>query len=179
MYRLDHDKAEFAGPYNDFFEEICQFKGFSTEDEFNLFCKKVLEAWPQANEHGVNKFNEYLEGIEEKKENTISTPWGGVFITKHEHPLVEKFLVVKGGHYLSFEKHDEKEEHLEVFEGEGVLLQRKGDGIAVRRLYPGVEADFAPGEEHCIIAPKDLLIFEKSLDHKGMDKDLVFLFNPS
>lgn len=178
MYRLNIEPSDFDGVYNDFFQNICQCNSFDSEDEFNVFCQKVLEFWPKKGEYGVQKFHEYLKSIHEKEENTISTPWGGVFITKHEHPLVEKYLVIQGGHYLAFEKHEEKEEHLEVSEGEGLLLQRSGDVIRVRRLYPGVEANFAPGEEHCIIASHDLLIFEKSLDHKGMDEDLVFIYNP-
>lgn len=178
MYKLDMRPSDFDGVYNDFFENICQRESFASENEFNGFCRDVLRLWPGDKKYEVQKFHEYLKGIHEERENTISTPWGGVFITKHEHPLVEKYLVVQEGHYLSFEKHAEKEEHLEVSEGEGLLLQRDGDVIRVRRLYPGVEADFAPGEEHCIIAPQNLLIFEKSLDHKGMDKDLIFIYNP-
>lgn len=179
MYKLKIEKQAFSDGYDDVFEAICQFESISSEKEFRDFCGEVLDSWPKGDFYPVQQFYDYRKGIEKHDENTIVTPWGGVVIIKHEHPLVEKYLVVKGGHYLSFEKHEEKEEHLKVAEGEGVLLQRDGDDITVRRLYPGVEADFAPGEEHCIIAPKDLLIFENSLDHKGMDQDLIFIFNPA
>lgn len=178
MYKLHIDPADFDGAYNDFFKRICQFKSFSSEEDFNLLCRSALEAWPQAEPHENGRFGEYLKAIEEHRDLTIRTPWGGVFITRHEHPLVEKYLVVRAGHYLSFEKHVLKDERLKVEEGRGVLLQRQGEVIRVRRLMPGTEAHFAPGEEHCIIAPEDLLIFENSLDHKGMDQDLVFIYQP-
>jgi hypothetical protein len=32
--------------------------------------------------------------------------------------------------------------------------------------------------EHCIIAAEDLLVFERSVDPKGMDQDLIFIYEP-
>lgn len=181
MYKIQIASRDFPDPYNGFFQEICQFEGFDSEESFNSFCHAVLNAWPLKYSHMPLSpdFHEYLNAIEAKKDMTISTPWGGVFITKHQPPLVEKYLVVKGGYYLSFEKHELKDENIKVESGEGVLLQRQGDSIQVRKLSPGVEAHFAPGDEHCIIAPQNLLLFESSLDHKGMDQDLIFIYNPS
>jgi hypothetical protein len=33
--------------------------------------------------------------------------------------------------------------------------------------------------EHCLIGTEDLLVFERSVDPKGMDKDLVFIYEPN
>jgi hypothetical protein len=30
--------------------------------------------------------------------------------------------------------------------------------------------------EHCIIGAEDLLVFERSVDPKGMDQDLIFIY---
>jgi hypothetical protein len=32
--------------------------------------------------------------------------------------------------------------------------------------------------EHCIIGAEDLLVFERSVDPKGMDQDLIFIYEP-
>ena len=32
--------------------------------------------------------------------------------------------------------------------------------------------------EHCIIGTEDLLVFERSVDPKGMDQDLIFIYEP-
>jgi hypothetical protein len=32
--------------------------------------------------------------------------------------------------------------------------------------------------EHCLIGTENLLVFERSTDPKGMDQDLVFIYEP-
>ena len=32
--------------------------------------------------------------------------------------------------------------------------------------------------EHCLIGTENLLVFERSIDPKGMDQDLVFIYEP-
>jgi hypothetical protein len=32
--------------------------------------------------------------------------------------------------------------------------------------------------EHCIIGAEDLLVLERSVDPKGMDQDLIFIYEP-
>lgn len=178
MYKLLYKISDVA--YNDFFNNICQIKSFENEGEFNSLCKKIILEW---NKHVLYKY-EYKDffNIQEKIKlegaGVIKTSWGGVFITKHEHPLVEKYLLVEKGKYLSFEKHEEKDEHLVVHEGAGILLQREEENIVVKILLPGFSTNFKPKQEHCIIATENLLIFEKSYDYKGMDQDLIFIFNP-
>jgi len=110
----------------------------------------------------------------------IQTGWGGVNITKHEHPQVEKFLVVDSGKFLAFEKHEEKLETLNGREGYGILVFRpEGESKLVAELIePGWSRTLKPGQEHTIIALTDLLVFESSVDPKGMDQDLIFIFMP-
>lgn len=110
----------------------------------------------------------------------IKTPWGGVDIIERNDPHVEKFLVVKSGHFLAYEKHDEKVETLYGKEGYGVLVFRPegGVGLLAEAVYPGYERTLKPGHEHCLIALSDLLVLEHSEDYKGMDQDLIFIHIP-
>jgi hypothetical protein len=48
----------------------------------------------------------------------------------------------------------------------------------VETLGPGAEFHFEPGTEHCLIGTENLLVFERSVDPKGMDQDLVFIYEP-
>jgi hypothetical protein len=50
--------------------------------------------------------------------------------------------------------------------------------LTVEAPAPGDKFHFQPGMEHCVIGTEDLLIFEHSLDPKGMDLDLIFIYEP-
>jgi hypothetical protein len=69
---------------------------------------------------------------------------------------------------------------LEVREGAGLVLWRASAGsqLEVEALAPDSLFHFKPGVEHCLIGTQDLLVFEKSTDPKGMDKDLIFIYEP-
>ena len=110
----------------------------------------------------------------------IRTGWGGVAITLHEHPRVEKYLVLRKGGYLALEMHEQKDERLEIREGAGLILWRPLNerSLTVEVLRPRAEFHFQPGMEHCIIGAEDLLVFERSVDPKGMDQDLIFIYEP-
>ena len=155
----------------------------SDQTSFNSACREIARRSTTSpyreGEEGAS-FSKLLSRIEEEGDGTIKTGWGGVVIEKHEHPLVEKYLVVRAQHFLAFEKHDLKEESLFPQSGSGVLLHKRAgeDIVRVLHLTPGEQFDIVPGEEHCIIAGSDLVVFERSLDHKGMDQDLIFLFTP-
>ena len=118
--------------------------------------------------------------MDEGGKNVIQTEWGGVVITLHEHPRVEKFLVIRKGGYLALEKHAEKDERLEVKEGSGLLLWRASpnESLSVEPIAPGAQFHFEPAMEHCLIGTQDLLVFERSIDPKGMDQDLIFIYEP-
>ena len=102
-------------------------------------------------------------------------------IELHEHPRVEKYLVIRKGGYLALETHEQKDERLEVKEGAGLILSRGAadQPLTVEALAPGAQFHFEPGMEHCIIGTENLLVFERSVDPKGMDQDLVFIYEPS
>ena len=110
----------------------------------------------------------------------IPTDWGGVVITLRNDSRIEKFLVVRRGKYLAIEKHEQKDEHLGVREGAGLALWRSSanEPLRVELLSPGDQFHFVPGMEHCLIGTEDLLVFERSIDPKGMDQDLVFIYEP-
>ncbi|MEY2527906.1 MAG: rRNA synthase, partial [Verrucomicrobiota bacterium] len=121
-----------------------------------------------------------LGRVERGGEDVIQTGWGGVVITFHEHPRVEKFLVIRKGGYLALEMHEQKDERLEVKEGAGLILWRRAadEPLTVEALAPGAKFHFEPGMEHCLIGTENLLVFERSVDPKGMDQDLVFIYEP-
>lgn len=156
-----------------------------SDETFNRYCRDACRFWGQNFRTLVGetslRFGELLAQIENRGEGVIQTGWGGVVITLHEHPRVEKFLVVRQGGYLALEMHEEKNEHLEVREGAGLILWRQPDDrvLTVEVLKPGAQFHLAPGMEHCLIGTENLLIFETSTDPKGMDQDLVFIYQPA
>ena len=156
---------------------------FTSSSEFNDYCRQVANSNPEVPSPG-DKFRENISAIrasEIDKNKIIVTNWGGVVITFREDPKVEKFLVVEAGKWLAFEKHEKKVETLEVQEGLGLLIYRpQGESkLATLELTPGTSITLQPGQEHCIIAINDLVVFEKSMDYKGMDQDLIFIHMPS
>jgi hypothetical protein len=155
-----------------------------SQGAFNRYCRKACLLW---SEHFSNQpigtttlFPELLDRINRLGEGTIQTPWGGVLIVLHEHPRVEKYLVICQGGYLALEMHEQKDEHLEVREGAGLILSRRAadQPLSVERLAPGERFHFEPRMEHCLIGTENLLVFERSVDPKGMDQDLVFIYQP-
>jgi len=157
-------------------------------DSFNQFCKRACELWKSSFPQGLpgearagELFTGLLSQISPSNAETIPTPWGGVVIKKHEHPHVEKWLVIKEGGYLALEHHSKKQERIEVREGVGILLSGKSpesSQLTLRIMTPGTSAKFAPGEVHCLIGCQDVAVWEVSEDHLGMDKDLLFIFTP-
>jgi len=76
--------------------------------------------------------------------------------------------------------HESKDERLEIREGAGLILWRPPNerSLTVEVLLPGAAFHFQPGMEHCIIGSEDLVVFERSVDPKGMDQDLIFIYEP-
>jgi len=183
-FRLKYERLRRDGKFREFAETLQRLGPIDSREHFNSYCREACRLWTQEVEKGRHArsqlFNELLDKIQQHKEATISTLWGGVVVTLYEHPRVEKYLVIERGHYLSLEKHDEKIENLEVLEGAGLLLWRTSPGpeLEVEAIAPGSRFHFTPGIEHCLIGTEDLLVFEKSTDPKGMDKDLIFIYEP-
>jgi len=151
---------------------------------FNRYCREACRLWREHFPEGIGEkatqFDGLLQRVGSGGANVIKTKWGGVVIMLHEHPRVEKFLVIRGGGYLALEMHEQKDERLEVREGAGLILRRRPNenSLAVEPLRTGSEFHFEPGVEHCLIGTENLLVFERSVDPKGMDQDLIFIYEP-
>ncbi|MFL6530308.1 MAG: hypothetical protein ACJ8HQ_11880 [Chthoniobacterales bacterium] len=182
-FELDHAKLAADPRFATIAEELSTFSPIHSPESFNRYCREACRLWGREFPEGIGETEQFarlLQQIENTKDNVIRTGWGGVVITYHEHPRVEKYLVVRKGGYLALEMHEEKDERLEVREGAGLILWRPPDErpLTVEALRPHAEFHFAPGIEHCIIGTEDLLVFERSTDPKGMDQDLIFIYTP-
>jgi len=180
---FDLDHTEFAAEprFAPIALELSALSPIDSGTSFNRYCREACRLWAREFPDGIGEtgqFGRLLERIEQTEGNVIRTGWGGVVITLHEHPRVEKYLVVRKGGYLALEMHALKNERLEVREGAGLILWRKPDdqSLTVEVLRPGAGFHFEPGIEHCMIGTEDLLVFERSIDPKGMDQDLIFIY---
>ena len=164
--------------------ELAALPRIDSREAFNRYCREACRRWDEQFGGGTGtttaRFADLLAQIESGGDGVIQTSWGGVVITRHEHPRVEKYLVIRKGGYLALEMHAEKDERLEVQEGAGLILYRRAgeQPLTVQALYPGDEFRFEPGIEHCIVGTENLLVFERSTDPKGMDQDLIFIYEP-
>jgi hypothetical protein len=154
---------------------------FGDRSDYLAFCNAVTRVSHVQTESPL--FEVLLGRIQsERSDAIISTPWGGVVIEslRNNATEVKKNLVVKQGMYLAFEKHDEKVETLSWKEGKGVLVYRSNDEDALQTaiIEEGFKITLRPGQEHTIIAISNLVVWEESLDPKGMDRDLIFIFEP-
>jgi hypothetical protein len=184
VFELDHQKLATDSRFVGIAARLGKLSPIDSKASFNRYCREAIRLW---DEHFCDnpaepslEFTELCNRVDRGGENIIQTSWGGVVITQHEHPRVEKFLVIRKGGYLALEKHEEKDEQLEVKEGAGLVLWRSGpnDPLAAEPLERGGQFHFEPGMEHCLLGTEDLLVFERSTDPKGMDQDLIFIYEP-
>jgi mannose-6-phosphate isomerase-like protein (cupin superfamily) len=184
VFELNHQPLAAAPGFESLAGELSALTPIDSPESFNRYCHRACHEWQRHKIAGHTgtyaNFGKLAASVDAGGEDVIPTPWGGVVITRHEPPQVEKYLVIRRGSYLALETHAEKVEHLEVEEGAGLILWRRGRGeaLAVQPLSPGDSFDFQPGMEHCLIGTEDLLVFERSTDPKGMDQDLIFLYTP-
>jgi hypothetical protein len=184
VFDLNHEKLAGDPLFAGFARQLHAQSRIESRNSFNRYCRQACRLWNEHFRDGIGKtsarFVELLEKVARGGDTVIKTPWGGVVIELHEHPRVEKYLVVRKGGYLALETHEEKDERLEVKEGAGLLLSRRAANqpLTLEVLAPGNQFHFEPGMEHCIIGTENLLVFERSVDPKGMDQDLVFIYEP-
>lgn len=184
VFELNHEKLASDPRFAEIGAALDAFSPIDSDEAFNRYCREACRVWSGHFRNRVGetsaRFGELLETIECRGQGVIKTGWGGVVITLHEHPRVEKFLVIREGGYLALEMHEQKDERLEVREGAGLILWRKPDerALTIEPLKPGVEFHLKPGLEHCLIGTENLLVFERSIDPKGMDQDLIFIYEP-
>ena len=183
-FELNHSKLESNPRFARIAGALSSLGPIDAPTAFNRYCRQACRLWrecfPDRLGQTSAQFSDLLARIAEDGPSVIRTSWGGVVIVLHEHPRVEKWLVVRAGGYLALEVHEQKDEHLEVKEGAGLILWRRlaDQPIAVQALAPGDQFHLEPGKEHCLIGTENLLVFERSLDPKGMDQDLIFIYQP-
>jgi mannose-6-phosphate isomerase-like protein (cupin superfamily) len=183
-FDLNHRRLAADSRYAAIAASLSAQTRIDSQETFNHYCRQACLLWRQHFRDGsigtTALFPELLDRIQRGGDGIIQTPWGGVVIVLHEHPRVEKYLVVRQGGYLALEMHEQKDEHLEVQEGAGLILHRSAshEPLTVEALAPGDRFHFSPGMEHCLIGTENLLMFERSVDPKGMDQDLVFIYVP-
>jgi mannose-6-phosphate isomerase-like protein (cupin superfamily) len=185
VFELNHEKLAADPRFAEIGAALDAFSPIDSDETFNEYCREACCVWTGHFRDPVgetsHRFTDLLERIERRSQSVIKTGWGGVVITLHEHPRVEKFLVIREGGYLALEMHEQKDERLEVTEGAGLILWRRPNeqALTVEVLKPGAEFHLEPGMEHCLIGTEKLLVFERSTDPKGMDQDLIFIYEPA
>jgi mannose-6-phosphate isomerase-like protein (cupin superfamily) len=182
-FDLNHAELAVDPRFAGIAQELSALSPINSRKSFNRYCREACRLWNEKFPDGIGETEQFvklLDRIEHTNDGVIRTGWGGVVITLHEHPRVEKYLVVRKGGYLALEMHEQKDERLEIREGAGLILSRPPNdrSLTVEVLRPGSEFHFPPGIEHCIIGTEDLLVFERSIDPKGMDQDLIFIYEP-
>ena len=184
VFDLNHEKLADKSGFAALARQLKAQSRIESRDFVQPVLPEACRLWDEEFGEGIGKtsaqYADLLEKVEEGGDKVIQTPWGGVVIELHEHPRVEKYLVIRKGGYLALETHEEKDERLEVKEGAGLILSRRAANqpLTVEALTPGDQFHFEPGMEHCIIGTENLLVFERSVDPKGMDEDLVFIYEP-
>lgn len=150
--------------------------GFADEMQFNAVCQSLIEAF-QAHFKQSSDLKQFSEILPKAKE-ACPTPWGGVYNVKQQGNWMEKYLLITAGGYLPLEKHHQKDETINVIEGQGLLLYRSESDssyLALTLLKAGDCFHFPVEYEHCILGGNDLLVYETSDDPAGAD-DIIILF---
>ena len=183
-FDLNHDKLASDVRFAALARELSVLTPIDSRGAFNYYCRTACRLWANHFPHGIGQatglFADLLARTGARGKDVIPTGWGGVVITLHQHPRVEKHLVIRRSGYLALEMHEQKDERLEVTEGAGLILWRRlsDQPLAVEALQPGASYHLEPGKEHCLIGTENLLVFERSIDPKGMDQDLIFIYTP-
>jgi len=128
-FDLNHDRLAGDSKSATIAASLSTQSRIDSRDAFNRYCRKACLLWSERFSHTpVGKsafFTELLDRIDRRGAGTLQTPWGGVVIVLHEQPRVEKYLAIRQGGYLALEMHEQKDEHLEVREGAGLILSRR------------------------------------------------------
>ena len=183
IFQLNHATLAADPRFAGIARELSALSPINSRESFNRYCREACRLWNRAFPDRIGETEQFakrLDRVEHTNDSVIRTGWGGVVITLHERLRVEKYLVVRKGGYLALEMHDQKDERLEIREGAGLVLWRPPNerSLTVEMMRPGAEFHLQPGMEHCLIGTEDLLVFERSVDPKGMDQDLIFIYEP-
>lgn len=183
-FELNHEALAADPRFAEIARELDALSPIDSDAAFNRYCRSACRIWSDQFPDGIGRtseeFEQLLARVGQGGDDVIPTGWGGVVITLRDDPRIEKFLVVNRGKWLALEKHEQKDERLEVKEGAGLILWRPYNerALTVEVVGPNAQFHFKPEMEHCLIGTEDLLVFERSTDPKGMDQDLVFIYEP-
>jgi hypothetical protein len=183
-FELNHEALAADPRFAEIARELDALSPIDSDAAFNRYCRSACRIWSDQFPDGIGRtseeFEQLLARVGQGGDDVIPTGWGGVVITLRDDPRIEKFLVVNRGKWLALEKHEQKDERLEVKEGAGLILWRPYNerALTVEVVGPNAQFHFKPGMEHCLIGTEDLFVFERSTDPKGMDQDLVFIYEP-
>lgn len=182
MINAPHTAAYSESPARQIIDELGT-PDFSTEHEYKSFCNRACTLYRDrfGTTSPSSEFSTERSLVNEKSEPLLfATPWGGVHVTLNDEAThkVEKFLIVDSGSFLAYERHEKKLETLFHRSGTGILVYRPEGETTLRAVpvEPGFTITLYPGQEHCLISLDNLLVFESGTDPKGMDKDLVFIY---
>lgn len=93
----------------------------------------------------------------------IEKPWGYEEIWAETPHYVGKILVVRGGHRLSLQHHEVKDETIRIASGRLLLsIESSGGVLEDRTLEEGQTARIRPGQRHRMRAITDVEIIEVS-----------------
>src|SRR3954471_12043084 len=118
VFDLDHGKLAADPRFANLARALSDQATIDSRASFNRYCRDACRLWSEHTGQGIgttsSRFVELLRRVQRGGDGVIPTPWGGVVITLHEPPRVEKYLVIRRGGYLALERHEEKDESLEV-----------------------------------------------------------------
>ncbi len=101
VFRLNYERLSDLPQGGEFGRALDALSPIDSPSSFNRYCREACRLWrekfPEGRGHTSPHFAELLSQIAEGGEKVIPTGWGGVVITRHKHPQVEKFLVVRHG----------------------------------------------------------------------------------
>ena len=85
----------------------------------------------------------------------IEKPWGYEIVWAKTDKYVGKLLFIKGGHRLSKQYHEKKEETIYVMTGHLILEIGSGKDMVTKHLERGDTYHIEPGVIHRFCAPED------------------------
>ena len=92
----------------------------------------------------------------------VEKPWGYEIIWAQTPHYVGKILFIKGGHRLSYQYHEKKEETFYLSQGVIEFEFEDAKGRQVRQMKAGEEFHVPVGMKHRMIAVEDATVFEVS-----------------
>ena len=103
-FDLNHAKLAADPRFAEIARQLSALSPINSRESFNRYCREACRLWNEKFPDGIGEteqFAKLLDQIEHANSAVIRTGWGGVVITLHEHPRVEKYLVVRKGGYLA------------------------------------------------------------------------------